>query len=155
MLFIVFMLLMNFCCVKVARSQDLNKFRNKGTVIYNKPFFKNFAILMQDTSLSGNRFDSWFDMPGNQYFTTNPKTTVQYPAFIVDSALFFRSEEKVENPVDYKYSSAKYHMSGMQSDYPIIDWPTERPCPASAQKAGRRESSRQKHFSPSLSQNRT
>jgi putative transposase len=26
----------------------------------------------------------------------------------------------VENPVDYKHSSAKYHMSGIQSDYPII-----------------------------------
>lgn len=27
----------------------------------------------------------------------------------------------VENPVDYKYSSAKYYMPGIQSDYPIID----------------------------------
>ena len=27
----------------------------------------------------------------------------------------------VENPVDYKYSSAKYYMSAIQNDYPIID----------------------------------
>lgn len=110
MSFIVFILLMSFCCIKVARSQDLDKFQNKGTVIYNKPFFKNFAILMQDTSLSGNRFDNWFDMPRNKYFTTNPKTTVQYPAFIVDSALFLRSEEKLLHPdstVEF-YSYPKY-----------------------------------------------
>jgi hypothetical protein len=34
----------------------------------------------------------------------------------------------------------------MQSDYPIIDWPTERPCPASAQKAGRRDTAWEKTF---------
>ena len=70
----------------------------KGMIVFNKPSFKHFAILMQDTTLSGNRFDNWFDMPRNKYFTTNPKKTVQYPAFIVDSALFFRCEEKLLNP---------------------------------------------------------
>lgn len=107
---IVLALLISGCFSKNVKRQELILHGEKGMVLYNKPFFKYFAILMQDTSLSGNRFDNWFDMPRNKFFTSNPETTVHYPAFIIDSTLFFLCDRRLLNSdstVKY-YSYPKY-----------------------------------------------
>lgn len=107
---IVFALLISGCFAKNIKSQESVTHEKKGTVLYNKPFFKYFAILMQDTTLSGNRFDNWFDAPGKNEYLTNPKGRIVLPAFIIDSALFFKCEERLLSPdstVEF-YSYPKY-----------------------------------------------
>lgn len=90
-----------------SQSLQLNK---KGMIVSNKPSFKQFAVLMQDTTLNGNRFDNWFDAPEKNEYLTNPKGRITLPAFIVDSVLFFRCEERLLSPdstVEF-YSYPKY-----------------------------------------------
>lgn len=68
----------------------------KGIIIYNDKCCKYFAILMQDTTLSGNRFDNWFELPVEGNHTVNPKNIIQLPAFIIDSTLFLRCEARLQ-----------------------------------------------------------
>lgn len=67
----------------------------KGIIVHNSSFSKHFVVLMQDTMLSGNRFDNWFGLSVEGSRTVNPKTTIQLPAFIIDSALLVKSEERL------------------------------------------------------------
>lgn len=64
---------------------------------------------MQDTSLSGNRFNNWFNIPKSNNYTTNPPKTILYPAFIIDSSLFSVIEARLlnndSNIVYYNYPS--------------------------------------------------
>ena len=85
-----------------AQSGQSNK---KGLIVFNKPSFKYFAVLMQDTTLSGNRFDNWFDAPEKNEYWTNPKGNIILPALVVDSALFLKCEEKLLNP----HSTVKFY----------------------------------------------
>lgn len=69
-----------------------------GIVVFNKPSFKHFAILMQDTTLgNGNRIDSWWDSPKNDKNWQNQKLFT-LPAFILDNALFVKCDEKLIYP---------------------------------------------------------
>lgn len=84
-------------------------FDKKGIIVFNRPKFKHFAILMQDTTLSGNRFDNWFDIQHNNKVSINPQATIKHPAFIVDSCLFETCEKKLLHPDSsiafYNYSN--------------------------------------------------
>ncbi len=87
--FIVF----NNCLL--AQSVQTSK---KGIVIYNKPIFKYFAILMVDTLASGNRFDNWFAVKVNNEYSNEPFDHVKLPALIIDSLLFMTCEKKLLSP---------------------------------------------------------
>ena len=68
------------------------KVSKEGIIIFNKPFFRKFAILLQDTTLEDNRFDE------DQEILTDSSRKygrVQLPAFIVDSILFLKCEKKL------------------------------------------------------------
>lgn len=105
---IVFILFFLLFGINHSFCQASNSGKN-GFVIFNRPTFKCFAILMQDTTLSGNRFDNWFDMQHNNKASVSPQVTAKHPAFIVDSFLFKRCEEKLLHPDSsvnfYNYSN--------------------------------------------------
>lgn len=89
---LVFVIISSF---SFSQSVQSNK---EGIVVFNKPSFKHFAILMQDTTLgNGNRIDTWWDSPKNETNWQNQKLFT-LPAFIIDSALFVKCEEKLLNP---------------------------------------------------------
>jgi hypothetical protein len=90
---IIFSILFLIFCVNLMA--QTTKVRKEGVVVFNRPFFKNCAILMQDTALSGNRFNNWFDIANDDNRTINPKITVLYPAFIIDSNLFLDCEARL------------------------------------------------------------
>jgi len=66
--------------------------QKNGIIISKNKFYKHFAILMQDTFLSGNRFDNWFELQVENNQSINPKNSILFPAFIIDSALFLKCE---------------------------------------------------------------
>ena len=68
----------------------------KGIIIYNGTCCKYFAILMQDTTLSGNRFDNGFDLGTNKNYSNTASNNFRLPAFIIDSTLFLRCEARLQ-----------------------------------------------------------
>lgn len=72
------------------------KVKVKGVVCFNKPYYKYNALLMQDTSLSGNRFYNWFNINTKNQQFSYPKKEIKYYAFIIDSSTFLFCEEKLK-----------------------------------------------------------
>lgn len=82
--FIVFVILISGFFAKTVKSQTPPVTpEKKGRVLYNKPSFRHFAILMQDTSASGNHFDNWFDWPFIN--SKNPDTIIPYQPYVLDT----------------------------------------------------------------------
>ena len=70
------------------------KANNEGLIIYNKPTFKRFAILMQDTSSNyANRFSNDWYYP-ELILRINSQNRL-LPAKIIDSSLFFATERRL------------------------------------------------------------
>lgn len=95
---IVFALSLVCFSAKYANSQESVIQQKNGVILYNKPSFRHFAILMQDTISPFNRFDNWFDEPEKNEYLTNPIGRMVLPAFIIDSTTFFKCEEKLLHP---------------------------------------------------------
>ena len=68
----------------------------KGIIIYNGKSCKYFAILMQDTTLSGNRFDNSFNLGTHKNYSNTAFNNLRLPAFIIDSTLFLRCETRLQ-----------------------------------------------------------
>jgi hypothetical protein len=79
------------CCVY---GQKNNMSHKSGIVVYNKLFSKHFVVLLQDTTLSGNRFNLRFHLATNKNYT-NVYTDYKLPAIILDSFLLVKSEERL------------------------------------------------------------
>ena len=66
-----------------------------GIIVYNKSYFKHFAVLMQDTTLGRNRFDGTFEKAHEVGYVYNFKDTVLLPVVIIDSNFLVKNEEKL------------------------------------------------------------
>lgn len=65
--------------------------------LVNGPYFKHFAVLMQDSTLSGNRF-IYYDSENNEI--------VDLPFLYIDSATFYECERRLLHPdslVTFRY----------------------------------------------------
>jgi hypothetical protein len=65
---------------------NIDTLKQKGVIIHVSNFSKRFAILMRDTTLSGNRFDYQWHKGTNENGRIS-QINYQLPAFLVDSAL--------------------------------------------------------------------
>ncbi|MBX3257681.1 MAG: hypothetical protein KF862_26370 [Chitinophagaceae bacterium] len=79
-----------FICIHFLISAYSQTRVNKGEIVFNKPLFKNFAVLMRDTSR--NRYNSSFIAPENR------EKSVELPIIIVDSSLFITCENRLLHP---------------------------------------------------------
>ena len=106
-MFILFIVMS--CCIYSQAVNDT--IRKKGVIVHNRSFSRHFVVLMQDSSLSGNRFDNRFDSPAEINQSINPQRPVLLPVFIIDSSILLKSEEKLlshdTSVTFYNYSKDK------------------------------------------------
>jgi len=99
-----------FVLCSITSFSQTSRIEKKGLIVYNRPLFKHFAVLMQDTTLSGNRFDNAYDDPWDIENFSTPKGGIIRPALIVDSNLSVECDERLLNHdslIHYNFSKGK------------------------------------------------
>lgn len=84
-----------FASISYCQTSTEDTLHKKGIIIYTDKCCKTFAILMQDTTLSGNRFDYRFDLANNKNYNTLSNNFL-LPAFIIDSTLLLKCETRLQ-----------------------------------------------------------
>lgn len=84
-----------FTSSSYCQTSTEDRLHKKGIIIYTDKGCKSFAILMQDTTLSGNRFDYRFDLATHKNYNTTSDNFL-FPASIVDSTLLLKCETRLQ-----------------------------------------------------------